>query len=138
MGSKQPEEGSTLTGKFKVLPTDLASSTSPDPNDNYAQVLATPRLVAFMEIMCARMLVPHLSPGQMSVGTRVEMNHLAATPVGEEISMTAKFVRKDGKEFVFEALATDAGGDIGKGLHKRAIIDEERLKKGAEKRKSRI
>lgn len=130
----QPEEGATLTSKFKVLPTDLASATSPDATDDYAKVLATPRLVAFMEIVCARMLVPFQNPGQLSVGIRVEMDHLAATAVDEEISVEAKFVAKEGKQFVFETIITDAGGEIGHGKHRRAIIDESRLAEGAKKR----
>lgn len=132
--SSQPEDNATLTANFKVLPSDLASATSPDAGDSYAKVLATPRLVAFMEIVCARMLVPHQPSGQVSVGTRVEMDHLAATPVDEQISVTAKFLRKEGKQFVFETEITDKGGVIGKGNHRRAMIDESRLIAGAKKR----
>ena len=136
MASTQPRDGSTLTATFKVLPSDLAAATSPDAGDDYAKVLATPRLVAFMEIVCSRMLVPHQGAGQMSVGTRVEMDHLAATNVGEMISVTAKFLKKEKKQYAFETVITDSGGDIGKGKHWRAMIDEERLMAGANKRMS--
>lgn len=134
MATSQPNEGSTLTGTFKVQESDLASATSPDPSDSYARVLATPRVIGFMEIVSARMLVPHLAPGQMSVGVTVNMQHLAATPVDEEVSVTAKFLKKEGKLFQFEVVATDAGGEIGKARHDRALIDEERLMSGAKKR----
>lgn len=79
MASSQPEEGTTAIGVFNVQPTDLASVISPDPNDVYPPVLATARLTAFMEIVCARMLVPHLRPGQLSVGVKVDLLHTAAT-----------------------------------------------------------
>ena len=138
MAPSHPEEGSTLSAKFKVLPTDLASATDTSPNanshDNYAHVLATPRLVSFMEIMCARMLLPYLASDQLSVGVRVEMDHLAATPVDEIIEVEAKFVGKDKKFFVFETTIRDAGGEVGRGKCVRAVIDEGRLMEGARKR----
>ena len=134
MAPAHPEEGATLTAKFKVLPSDLASATSPNPEDNYAQVLATPRLVSFMEIVCARMLVPYLASDQLSVGIRVEMDHLAATPVDEEIEVTVKFLGKQKKQLVFETVITDAGGEVGRGKCWRGVIDEKRLLAGAKKR----
>jgi len=134
MAPSHPETGSTLTAKFKVLPSDLASATSPDPDDNYAKVLATPRLVSFMEIVCARMLIPHMQSHQLSVGVRVEMDHLAATPVDEEISVTATFLGPEKKTLVFDTVIKDAGGEIGRGKCIRAIIDEDRLMSGAKKR----
>ena len=134
MAGSHPKEGSTLTGKFRVQESDLASAISSDPNDAYAKVLATPRVIGFMEIISARMLVPHLAPGQMSVGVRVDMMHTAATAVDEEVRVTATFLRKEGKMFQFEVVATDAGGEIGKARHDRALIDEERLMSGARKR----
>ena len=87
-----------------------------------------------MEIVCSRMLVPYYAPGQMSVGIRVELDHLAATPVGEEIRVTSKFLGMEGKQFVFETVITDAGGDVARGKHRRALIDEKRLMTGAKKR----
>lgn len=134
MATSHPKEGSTLTGTFTVQESDLASAISPDPSDAYARVLATPRVIGYMEIVSARMLVPHLAPGQMSVGVTVNMQHLAATPVNEEVSVTATFLKKEGKLFQFEVVATDAGGEIGKARHDRALIDEDRLMSGAKKR----
>lgn len=134
MAPTQPEEGATLTATFTVLPTDLASATSPDPSDTYAQVLATPRLVSFMEIVCARMLLPYLSPSQLSVGVRVTMDHLAATPEGEEVEVTARFLRREKKLFVFETVIRDKGGEVGRGECVRAIIEERRLMEGARRR----
>lgn len=134
MAPSQPENGATESGTFTVLESDLASATSPNPKDNYARVLATPRVCAFMEIVSARMLVPHLKAGQLSVGTRIDLQHLAATPVDETVDVTAKFQGKEGKVFVFDVVAKDRGGEIGKARHERAIIDEARLISGAKKR----
>lgn len=63
-------------------------------DDKYAKVLATPRVCAFMEIVSARMLVPHLKPGQMSVGTRIDLQHLAATPVNETVTVCKLIVNR--------------------------------------------
>lgn len=134
MANSHPKERSTLTATFKVQESDLASALSSDPTDSYARVLATPRVIGWMETVSARMLVPHLAPGQMSVGVRVDMMHTAATPVDEEVSVTATFLQKEGKLFQFEVVANDAGGEIGKARHDRALIDEERLMSGAKKR----
>lgn len=130
----QPEEGSTTTGVFKVQPTDLASVISPDANDLYPAVFATARLAAFMEIVCARMLVPHLQEGQLSVGVRVDMMHTAATPVDADVTVQATYRGKEGKLFAFDVVAHDAGGEIGKAMHTRATIDETRLMSGIKKR----
>ncbi len=88
-----------------------------------------------MEMVSARMLVPHLAPGQLSVGVKVDdMTHSAATQVGKEVSVTATFLRKEGKKFLFDVVAADGAGEIGKARHERAIVDEERLMSGARKR----
>ena len=134
MSASEPKEGHTLTATFKVTPADLASAASLDVSDSYAHVLATQRLVAFMEIVCARMLVPCLGTGQLSVGVKVEMDHLAATPVGEEIKVTGIYVGTEGKQYVFDCSITDTGGEVGRGRHRRAMIDEKRLMDGARKR----
>lgn len=132
--SNHPKKGSSTTGVFKVLPTDLASVVSPDSNDVYPEVFATSRLAAFMEIVCARMLVPHMSKGQLSVGVRVDMMHTAATPVDADVTVQATYRGKEGKLFAFDVVAHDAGGEIGKALHTRAIVDETRLMGGIKKR----
>lgn len=125
-----------MTGTFTVTPNDLASTISPCPTDVYAKVFATPRLVAFMEIVCSRMLVPYMSKGQQSVGVRVDVTHSAATAEGEEVTVKATFIKKDGKSFVFEVVAHDAAGEIGKATHVRAFVQEERLYAGAKRRKA--
>lgn len=134
MASNQPDEGATTTGIFKVKPTDLASVISPDEKDVYPAVFATSRLAAFMEIVCARLLVPHLPSGQLSVGVRVDMTHLAATPVDEDVTVRATFRGKEGKLFAFDVVAHDTGGEIGKAMHTRAMVDEQRLMGGIKKR----
>ena len=87
-----------------------------------------------MEIVCARMLVPHLEPGQLTVGVRVDMTHSAATPANEDVTVHATYRGKEGKLFAFDVVANDAGGPICKALHTRAVVDEQRLMGGIKKR----
>jgi predicted thioesterase len=87
-----------------------------------------------MEVACARQLVPCLEPGQMSVGVTVDVIHSAPTPPGAKVVATSKYLGRDGKLFVFEVVAHDPGGEIGRGTHKRAIATLDRLLAGAAKR----
>ncbi|MGQ9512938.1 thioesterase family protein [Thermodesulfitimonas sp.] len=100
-------------------------------------VLATPRLLAVMEAAAVAALAGALEEGQTSVGTRVELEHVAATPVGMEVTATAELVGIEGRRLVFVVEARDAVEVIGRGTHERFIVDEARFlsrvaqKKGA-------
>ncbi|HYY53297.1 MAG TPA: hypothetical protein VE755_10510, partial [Myxococcales bacterium] len=61
--------------------------------------------------------------------------HLAATPVGAWVEAEARYTGRDGKLFAFEVVARDPGGEVMRGVHKRAMIDEARLLEGAAKRR---
>jgi fluoroacetyl-CoA thioesterase len=97
-------------------------------------VFATSRMVALMELAATRLLRPHLRPGELSVGVTLDVAHTAATPPGATVSATAKFLGREGKLFVFEILATDDPGEIGRCTHKRAVVTTERLVAGAARR----
>ena len=132
--SNEPEENATGTATLVVGPQDLASSISSDTGDDFPPVLATARMVALMEIAASRVLVPLLGPGELSVGVTVDINHTAPTPLGAEVTATARYTGRDGKLFVFEVSCADKGGEVGRGWHKRAIVSSERLQAGAAKR----
>lgn len=97
-------------------------------------VLATAMMVGFMENTCVQALRPHLAPGQHSVGTKVDMTHVAATPVGMEVTATVELIAAEGRSLTFRVACHDAAGLIGEGLHQRALIDQARfMAKVAEK-----
>ena len=81
----------------------------------------------------ARILKPLLQSGDMSVGVTVDIIHSAATPIGAKVTATATCCGRDEKLFVFDVIAHDPAGEIGRGTHKRAIISRERLLTGAAK-----
>lgn len=115
--------------------SDTAQSLQLTPQDQYPPVLATSRMIALMELAAARMLVPLLQPGQLSVGVNVDIRHSAATPVGCTARAVATFVGQEGKLYRFRVEAFDDAGPIGEGEHTRAIVGLERLMAGAEKRR---
>jgi predicted thioesterase len=92
-------------------------------------------MVGEMERAAAKLLRPHLQPGQLSVGMRVEVEHTAPTPVGARVVTRARFLGREAKLFLFDVEARDPGGPIGRGRHWRAIVDEARLLAGADKRR---
>jgi len=128
------EQDATGTATLVVGPQDLASSISNDNGDDFPPVLATARMVALMEIAASRVLVPLLAPGELSVGVTVDITHTAPTPLGAEVTATARYAGREGKLFLFEVSAADPGGEVGRGWHKRAIVSNERLQSGAAKR----
>lgn len=113
---------------------DLATVLVQTAADNFPPVLATARMIGLMETAAARALHTSLGEGQVSVGISMNVIHTAATPLGEKVVADARLTGMEGKFYVFEVTARDGGGEIGRGTHKRAIVDVERLLAGAVKR----
>jgi predicted thioesterase len=132
--SNEPELNTTGTATLVVGPQHLASSISSETGDEFPPVLATARMIALMEVAASRVLIPLLGPGELSVGVTVDINHTAPTPLGAEVTATARYAGREGKLFLFEVSCADKGGEVGRGWHKRAIVSSERLQAGAAKR----
>jgi predicted thioesterase len=126
-----PEVGATAEVTLIVGTEDTAARLGFEPGESYPEVLATRTMVGEMERAAAKLLRPLLQEGQLSVGVKVEIEHLAPTPVGARVVTRARFLGRDGKLFLFEVEAHDPGVPIGRGRHWRAIVDEARLLAGA-------
>ncbi|MGH6880024.1 MAG: thioesterase family protein [Hypericibacter sp.] len=87
-------------------------------------VFATAFMVGFVEETCVAALEPHLEPGQRTVGTRVDLSHEAATPIGMTVTVDIELVEVDGKRLRFKVEARDDKDVIGRGHHERFVIDE--------------
>lgn len=87
-------------------------------------VYSTPALVALLESAAVRLLEGRLGQGQTSVGVRIEVRHLAATPVGMQVRARAELVEVDGRRLAFRVEAWDEIEKIGEGAHDRFIVDE--------------
>ena len=101
------------------------------------KVFATGFMIVLMEWTCAQLLAPHLDAGEGSLGTHVDVSHLAATPVGFTVSVEAELVAVDGRKLAFKVSAHDGKDLIGEGRHKRVVVGWERFNaKVAEKAKA--
>lgn len=88
-----------------------------------ARVYATPMLVRDIEIACRDLLLAHLDPGEDSVGTRVEIDHVAATLMGMPVEIAVKLVEFNGRAVTFEIGVRDSVEAICRGHHSRFIVD---------------
>jgi fluoroacetyl-CoA thioesterase len=91
------------------------------------QVLSTPSMIALMENAAAQAVASVLPPGQTTVGTRLEIRHLAATPTGLEVRARAELLEVEGRKLTFTVEAFDSQEKIGEGTHERMVIDPTRL-----------
>ncbi|TDC03100.1 thioesterase [Nonomuraea longispora] len=97
-------------------------------------VLATPRLLALAEAATVRAVERHLAPGQTSVGTRVELEHVAASPLGTRVRVGVELTRVDGRRLTFAFEAHDEHAVVGKGTIERVVVDRVRFLAASERR----
>ncbi|HLY46854.1 MAG TPA: thioesterase family protein [Stellaceae bacterium] len=90
-------------------------------------VFATAWMIALAEWTCVAALAPHLAPNQRTVGTRVEMSHIAATPIGMLVTAAVELVEADGRRLRFHVSCRDEVEPIGEGFHERMIVDHDRF-----------
>ena len=90
-------------------------------------VYATPCMVALMEGAAWQSVAPFLAEGESTVGTRMDVKHLSATPVGMEVRAESVLTAVDGRKRTFEIHAFDEAGEIGSAVHERVIIRAERF-----------
>ena len=86
-------------------------------------VFSTPALVGLMERAAVQALAGHLSPGQTTVGGHIDVQHLAATPVGMKVHARADLTAVEGRKLIFQIRAWDEIEPIGEATHERFIID---------------
>ena len=92
------------------------------------EVFGTPMMIALMENAAWRAVASSLGEGDVTVGTLVNVRHLAATPLGQQVRATAKLIEVEGRRLVFNVEAYDEKRKIGEGQHERLIVNLERFK----------
>lgn len=105
----------------------VRENTAAAVGSGLAEVFATPMMVALMENAAVNALTGHLEEGQGSVGTSLNITHDSATPIGLKVWAEAELTAVDGRALTFAVTAYDEVGPIGKGVHNRFIIDNERF-----------
>ena len=111
------------TAELTVAEADTAAALG----SGDVPVLGTPRLVALLEAAAVAALHGHLDAGTTSVGSSVEVEHLAATPIGATVQAEAALVAVDGRTLRFEVRARDERAEVARGVHRRAVVDRERF-----------
>jgi predicted thioesterase len=95
--------------------------------DSLPAVLCTPALVGFLENTARRALMPFLDPTEQTVGTEIELRHLAPTPLGETVTCRARVIGVEGSRITLQVEARDEHELIARGLHTRHVILVERF-----------
>ena len=98
-----------------------------DPTTDMPPVFATAQMIAFVEWTCVHALAPYLAPEQRTVGTRVEMTHTAATPIGMIVTAEVELVEINDRTLRFKIACRDEKDPIGEGFHERTVIDHARF-----------
>ena len=91
------------------------------------EVFATPMMIALMEKTACNSVIPYLDEGDGSVGTELNIKHVAATPIGMTVTCESELIEVDGRRLVFKVEAYDEVGLIGKGTHERFIVNNEKF-----------
>ena len=90
-------------------------------------VFSTPRMIALMEKACKESVAPFLDEGQGTVGIRLEVDHLAATPIGQKVWVDSELIAVDKRILTFAVTAWSEKEKIGEGIHKRCVILNDRF-----------
>ena len=114
-----------LTGEAEVAVTE--ADTAARWGSGHVPVLGTPALVALMERSAVEAVAGHLPIGQTSVGGRIDVHHLAPTPVGMRVRARAELIEVDGRRLRFSVEAWDEAERIGEATHMRFIVNTERF-----------
>ncbi|MBQ3029701.1 MAG: thioesterase family protein [Agathobacter sp.] len=114
-----------IKGTKEVIVTKELSAQS--VGSGLLPVYATPSMIALMENTAFESVAQYLEEGCGTVGTSLNVKHVAATPIGMKVTCETELVKVDGRALTFEVKAYDACGLIGEGIHERFIITEEKF-----------
>ena len=122
--------GMEKTIETMVTEDKLASAVG----SGIAAVFATPSLVALMENAAVQTMEDALPEGWSSVGTRIEIDHLAATPPGMKVRATARIIEVDRRKIVFAIEAYDEIEKVGNAVHTRFLVDKAKFEAKAQQK----
>jgi fluoroacetyl-CoA thioesterase len=114
-----------LSARVELTVSDADTAQALGSGD--VPVLATPRLIALAEAATVAATTAHLMPGTTTVGTRVEIDHQAASAVGRHITVLAVLSKVDGRRLVFDIVVRDAQEQVAEGRVERVVVDRQRF-----------
>lgn len=121
----EPPLAPGLTARVELTVTDTDTAEAVGSGD--VPVLGTPRVLALAEAATVAATATRLPSGSTTVGTRVELEHRAATPVGRTVAARAELVKVDGRRLTFEVIVTDGNEVVATGRVERALVDRRRF-----------
>ena len=125
------------TGRKGHLETIVTEETSArSVGSGGLLVYATPSMISLVEETCWRSVAEELGEGQSTVGTKIRIDHLAATPLGMKVWCDTELIEVDRRRLVFAVRAYDEAGLIAEGTHERFVIDVEKFM--AKKKKKKV
>jgi predicted thioesterase len=113
------------TGEEKLLVTSEVAINFLGMDE--ARVLSSPHMIGYMERTCRNTVLPLLEPGHDTVGTHVNVAHLAAAPIGAAVTFRAEIIGVEGRRIQFRVEARDEKEKIGEGTHERTIVNVARF-----------
>lgn len=125
--------GMTYTSEIVVEMKDTAAAFG----SGEIKVFATPMMIGLMENAALHAVDPHLPEGYKTVGTHLDVSHLAATPIGMKARAVAELTAIEGKKLTFKVTAYDEQEKIGEGTHNRYIINSAKFLKATEEKAAR-
>jgi predicted thioesterase len=124
-----------LTGSAELIVGE--QHTAPRIGSGRIRVLATPVMINLIEAAALAAIEHLLSAGYQSLGTHLDVRHIAATPVGMKVRATAEVVRIEGRTIYFKVRADDEKELIGEGTHERVVVNVERFDKRVQEKARR-
>lgn len=101
------------------------------------KVFATPAMIALMEETAWKSVAPHLEQGSGTVGTALNIQHTAATPLGMCVTCESELTEVDGRKLTFHVVAKDETGIIGEGQHQRFVVNDEKFQAKADSKNTK-
>ena len=114
-----------IRGEKTLIVTD--EMTAARVGSGLLPVYATPVMIAEMENVASSSVAPYLNDGEGTVGTKMNVSHVSASPVGIKVRIETVLTEVDRRRLVFDVKAYDAAGLIGEGMHERFIIQNEKF-----------
>lgn len=113
--------------KGKQTVTVTQEQTAAHYGSGALEVFATPAMVALLEQTAWKSVQPYLEPGQGTVGTRVDVRHLAPTPLGGKVTCESELAEIDRRRLVFKVEIYDETTKVGEGIHERFVIQNDKF-----------
>lgn len=134
--SDSPELKTGLKGTAELVVTEQYTALA--MGSGGANVLATPAMILLVEMAAVAAVEKQLPQGQQSLGTRLDVRHIAATPIGMRVRAEAELVRVEGRVLTFRVSAADEVDTIADGTHERTIVTSERFLQGVQKKAAMV